>query len=109
MAVEELEAPTPPGRKKRDPFAIVPLDLAAAMTAATNTKRAFVCIALLYAAWRAKGEPFAFTNAQLNRAKVDRFTKQRTLEVLEAAGLIEVKRHPGRSPIVTLKGRLPST
>ena len=110
IAVETLETPAPvKRRKKAEPFAIVPLDLAAAMTEATNTRQALVCILLLYAAWKAKGKPFAFTNALLRQAKINRRVKYRALNALETAGLIKVDWHAGRSPIITLKGRIPST
>lgn len=109
IEIETLETPTIPTRRRKDPFVMVPLDLAAAMAKATNTQQAFVYMALLYAAWRAKGKPFAFTNVQLDQAKIGRFVKRRTLDALQAAGLIEIEQRPGRAPIITLKDCPPQT
>jgi hypothetical protein len=108
IEVETLEARQPTRRRSREEFAMVPLDWANAMTKATDTQRAFVGILLLYAAWRAGGKPFAFTNARLHRAKISSYVKRRTLDTLESAGLIEVERHPGRAPVITLKDPTPT-
>jgi hypothetical protein len=110
IAVGTLEDLTPlKRRQKTKPFAVVPLDLADAMAKATNTQRAFVFILLLYTAWKARGKPFAFTSARLHQAGISHYVKRRTLDALENAGLIRVERHPGRSPIVTLKDFTPLT
>jgi hypothetical protein len=102
IEVETLEDVVQPRRRSRDEaFVIVSLDWANAMTKATNTRQAFVCMLLLYAAWKAKGKPFAFTNTGY-RTKIDRQMKRRTLDALEGAGLIKVERHNGRAPIITL-------
>jgi hypothetical protein len=101
IEVETLEDANPRRRSREAAFVMVPLGWADAMTKATNTRQAFVCILLLYAAWKAKGEPFAFTNTGY-RTKIDRQMKRRTLDALEGAGLIKVERHNGRAPIITL-------
>ena len=101
IEIETLDVAVPRPPTKR--FVKVPLGWAEAATKATNTQQAFVCILLLYAAWKAKGVPFAFTSTRLHRAKISLHVKRRTLDALENAGLIKIERHPGRSPIITLK------
>jgi hypothetical protein len=91
-----------PRRRSREAFVMVPLNWAAAAAKATNTQQAFVCILILYGAWKSKGAPFALTNARLRQAKIDPHVKWRALDALEGAGLIKVERNRGRAPIITL-------
>lgn len=99
----ELKAAAPTKRKKKaDPFAKVPLWFAKAAAEATNTKRALVWVAMIYAAFDAKGLTFSFGNVRLKQLGVHRSTKDRALHQLEEAGLITVERRRGKTPIVTI-------
>jgi len=49
-----------------------------------------------------KSRTIALSNAQASYFSVDRNAKYRALDWLETAGLIEVKRKLGQSPLVTL-------
>jgi hypothetical protein len=61
-----------------------------------------VWIILCYMAWKTKSQTFALPNVLLARYGVNRETKRRTLERLEAAGRIKIQRRHKQSPIVTL-------
>lgn len=49
-----------------------------------------------------KGKPVPISTKLLNNFGVDRFSKSRSIENLEKAGLISVTRKRGRNPIVTV-------
>jgi hypothetical protein len=98
--VEPKPKPKPTGPT----FVKVPLELAVKATKATETPRALVWILLLHRSWKAKSQTFPLSNEVLRGCGISRYAKRHALQQLEAAGLIMVKRLPGRSPIVTLLG-----
>jgi len=101
-----IEITYPPGqkirRKRESTFAMVPLQWAAKMTAATETPKAMVGVWLLYRAWQKKSLTFDVPNEALAAFGISRNTKSRALRQFEAAGLIKVQRRPRKSPLVTL-------
>ena len=106
--VETLETSSPPrqvaktsGKAKR--FAQIPLTWSAVVAKAAGMPKFHVLVMLIHRAWKAKGQPFKFSNAGLKEAGVTRWMKNRVLRDLEAAGVIAVKWSATRSPIVTLR------
>ena len=102
--VETLD--TPPrrgkGKPKREAWAQVPLSWVAEMAKHTNSPRTTVVILLSYLAWKHKSATFPLSGEIANRYGITRYTKSRTLAVLEAAGVIKVDRGHKQSPIITL-------
>ena len=99
----ELEAAAPAKREsKKDVFVKVPLWWIEAATKATRAPQAFVCVWLLYLAWKAGRASFPLPNDRLAKGGVDRRMKRKVLAGLEKAGLIAVDRRHGKTPIVTL-------
>jgi hypothetical protein len=85
-------------------FIKVPLEWAMKATKATGTPKALVWILLQHRAWKTKSQTFPLSNDMLRGCGISRYVKRLTLQQLEAARLITVKRLPGRAPIVTLLG-----
>ena len=80
-----------------------PVPLAWLLTAARLPGRALhVAIALWYAAQLSGAQSVRLSNTLCERFGLDRNAKYRGLELLEATGLVEVKRKCGRSPAVTI-------
>jgi hypothetical protein len=103
ILIEELEIPSMRARKgKQKEFTKLELQWAADTAKATGTPGAMVWIILCYMAWKTKSQTFALPNVLLARYGVNRETKRRTLERLEAAGRIKIQRRHKQSPIVTL-------
>ena len=102
MDVRIKRQPTPVKRKKVDAFVRVPLWWIAAATKATKTRKALVCVELLYASWKAKSSTFSLPNGRLKKLGVSREAKRRALRDLERAGLITVERPTRKTPIVSL-------
>jgi hypothetical protein len=63
-----------------------------------------VALALWYLAGLEKRQNVRITARVLDRFGVSRYAGRRGLAALEYAGLVNVKRHKGRCPIVTLLG-----
>jgi hypothetical protein len=100
IKVEKLD--TPPKRKKREPFALIPLAKAADVCRALNVPGIMVVIVLFYLAWKAKGKSFSFSNELLLRYGVSRFTKYRVLTKLGAAGVIRQRQRGKKTPEITV-------
>jgi hypothetical protein len=99
---ETLDIPAAKTRgKKGEPFVMMPLQWAADMAKAT-TPGAMVWILLRYQSWKTKSKTFPVTNVLLERHGVNRETKRRVLERLEAAGLIKIQHRGRQTPLVTL-------
>jgi hypothetical protein len=99
----ELEAAAPIKRKKKaEPFVKVPLWWATAAAKATRTTKAPVWMRLLHLAWKGQQRTFCLPNGWLAEQGVSRFTKNRALKELEAAGLITIERRRRKSPRVTV-------
>ena len=106
IVVETLEtSPAPKKREAKRPeefFAKVPLQWAAAAAECTDTRRAMVWILLQFEAFRADSNTFRFGNVILARFGINRELKRQILAMLEAAGLIKIKRKPGCAVVITL-------
>jgi hypothetical protein len=89
------------GKAKR--FAQIPLTWSAIVAKAADMPKFHVLVVLAHKAWKAKGRPFTFGNADLKEAGVTRWMKNRVLRDLEDAGVIAVRWSATRSPIVTLQ------
>ena len=102
--IETLDTgpPTKKRQRREETFVQVPLQWASKALAATNSKKAMVCVYLLYCAWRKKSSTFALPNGALAEFGVDRWAKYHALRQLEAAGLTVVERRPRQAPIITL-------
>ncbi|WP_426609322.1 hypothetical protein [Bradyrhizobium sp. McL0616] len=92
----------PSRARKRDTFVQVPLWWAEQAAAATRTPQAMVWIWLLHLSWREHNATFKLPNERLATRGVSHDAKRRALHKLEAAGLIQVTRERGKSPMVTL-------
>lgn len=57
---------------------------------------------LLHLSWKEHSPTFKLPNERLAVRGISRFAKTRALRCLEAAGLIQVLRERGKSPVVTL-------
>jgi hypothetical protein len=90
--------------KQAEPFAQMTLKLTAKAAEALGSPCMLVFAMLVHLAWKAKGQPFPFSNEVLKPYGVSREVKRETLATLEAAGIIKVERHRTRSPVVTLIG-----
>jgi hypothetical protein len=101
IEVETLD-PGGPKRRRADPFVQVPLRWAIEATKAMRTPKALVWVRLLHLRWKYKAQTFCLPNKWLEEQGVSRFVKNRTLNELEANGLIAVERRPHKSPRITL-------
>jgi hypothetical protein len=105
IAVEILDTDKPSTKVRRrrpETFANVPLQWAAKALAATNTRKAMVCVWLIYQAWRTKSPTFVVANRALADCGITPKVKIAALRQLEEAGLIIVEWRPRKSPVVTL-------
>ncbi len=98
VKVRELDQP----RRKTEPFAILPLAQAAKAAAATNCHRLMVWIWLVQQVRKTRAAAVAVSNEALAKYGVGRKAKRLALRQLEAAGLIAVVRHKGKTPVVKL-------
>jgi hypothetical protein len=89
-------------RKRAEPFALLPLSLAARAAAATNTRRALVWVWLVQQARRTGCNAVVMSNEALAGYGVSRKMKALALRQLQEAGLVAVARPAGKAPIVTL-------
>ena len=89
-------------KAKRDAFVQVPLWWAEQAAQATRTPQAMVWLWLLHLSWKEHSPTFKLPNERLAVRGVSRSAKTRALRNLEAAGLIQVARARGKSPMVTL-------
>jgi hypothetical protein len=87
-------------RPKARPFVQVPLDWATAAAVATRSPKTAILIELLYAAWKANGEPVTLPSGRLERVGVGRHIRRRCLVELAEAGLVTIERRPGRPFLV---------
>ena len=87
-----------PGTYIRGPIPLEWLKAAAALPG----KSLHIGLALWLLAEIEKSRTIALSNAQASYFSIDRNAKYRALDWLETAGLIEIKRKLGQSPIVTL-------
>jgi hypothetical protein len=107
--MQAAAANLPPRQRRKkaageDVFVKVPLWWFEQATKVTQTPQAFVCVWLLYLAWKTKKSEFAVPNHMLGKRGVDRHTKYRALVSLEKAGLIKIDRRGGKTLKVTLIG-----
>jgi hypothetical protein len=88
-------------RGMAEPFVKVPLWWADTVFKAAGTPRALICIRLLHLAWKDQSDTVKLSSGWLKRRGISRNTWRRTLQDLEAAGLITVARLRGKAPVVT--------
>jgi hypothetical protein len=70
--------------------------------AAIPGKAVIVALAVWFLAGMKKTSTVKLTRTVLDRFSISRHAAYRCLQRLEAAGLVEVRRHRGRCPVVTL-------
>jgi hypothetical protein len=87
-------------QSKTEPFAMLPLAWAAKAAAATNSRKAMVWIWIIQEARKTGSDTVVVSNEKLARYGVSRRMKDLALRQLEVSGLITVKRHPGKAPLV---------
>jgi hypothetical protein len=104
ILVETLDIPPRKknGKPKKEAWAQVPLLWAAEMAKHANSPRTTVLILLSYLAWKHNSATFPLSSEMARRYGITRYTKSRTLAVLEAAGAIKVDRRHKQSPVITL-------
>ena len=74
-----------------------------AIAARQKGKTLHVAIVIWQLSGMEKNCTVSLSNKQLKEFGVNRFAKARAFEELSKAGLITVERHPGRSPVITIK------
>jgi hypothetical protein len=89
-------------KANRDEFVQVPLWWAEQAVQATKTPQAMVWLWLLHLSWKEHSRTFKLPNGRLAVRGVNRFAKNRALQNLEMAGLIQMTKGRGKSPTVTL-------
>jgi hypothetical protein len=92
----------PVKQKKPDRYIKLPLWFASAAAKATNTRKAMVWIWLVWLALENRSLEFPVPNGRLRQWGVSRYTKDKALRELEAAGLIVVTRQRGKTVRVAL-------
>ena len=93
----------PPRHRPGERFLKGPVPCAWLQRAARLPGKSFhVGIALWQRAGMEKSDTVKLSNGILEDWGTDRYAKARGLKDLEEAGLVSVKRHHGRSPIVTI-------
>lgn len=93
----------PPRHKRGERFLLGPIPLAWLRTAANLPGKTFVVAVLMwFEAGVSKSDTVTLGHRRLGDFGVHRAASYSALEALENAGLVCVKRHPGRSPRVTL-------
>ena len=100
--VKVVEVTPSLARKSTEPFAIVSLADAARVAKATKSARMFVWIWIVHQAKRRKSEWVTVSKGSLVRYGIDKRVKATALAELEEAGLIAVKREPGKATVVKL-------
>ena len=88
--------------RKTEPFAMVPLAWAAKAASATHTAKAVLWLWLVAEVRRTRSDTVTVSNEALAKYGVSRKVKYLGLEQLEKAGLVSVKRHGNKAPIVQL-------
>jgi hypothetical protein len=92
----------PSTKKAPDAFIKLPLWFARAAAQATNTRKALVWIWLVRLTFENRSLEFPVPNGRLRQWGVSRYTKDKALRELEAAGLIVVTRQRGKTVRVAL-------
>ena len=93
----------PPRHKPGSEFLKGPVPLAWLRRAASLPGKVLaVCLALWFKAGATNRREVRLTGKLATRFHVGRKAAARCLKSLEAAGLVSVARHPGRSPVVTI-------
>ena len=70
-------------------------------------KALHVALAICYLAGMNKFKPFRLSHRTLMIFGVSRHAAYRGLRALEMAGLVNVERHPGKNPVITVKELTP--
>src|SRR5450759_2876614 len=66
-------------------------------------KTLHVALAICYLAGMNKLKPFRLTRRTIKVFGVSRHAAYRALGAMEEAGLVDVERHPGKNPVITVK------
>jgi hypothetical protein len=93
-----------PGSKKKwqRKFVKVPWSWIEKLTFSNSANTYRLALHLLYEHWKGNGPIKVSNNAAVSEASITRHAKRRALLELETLGLIQVERHPRRSPLVTI-------
>lgn len=93
----------PPRHRQSEKFLRGPIPLNWIAQAARLPGKAFqVGMALWFLSGIKRSRTVALSGSVLEEFGVNRYAAYRGLKVLEDAGLVSAKRHPGRNPIVTI-------
>ena len=104
MPLDLVKADRLPQHKKGELFLRGPVPMKwLAIAARQKGKALHVAIVIWQQAGMKKSSTVSLPNKQLKEFGVDRFAKARALKELSKVGLITVERHPGRSPVITIK------
>jgi hypothetical protein len=90
--------------KRKEQFVKVPMSVIDAVSKSIRDKTYPVLIHLLHESWKAHGKPVKVPNEFLAGLGISRHAKTEALKKLERAGVISVKRRPGKSPVVKIVG-----
>ena len=96
------KAAAAPHARRQDRFIIVPVPWADRLAAARHASTLKLALHLLHENWKTGGRPVPLTNLLAVNLGVSRRSKWRGLNELERLKLVEVKRRPRKSPLVTL-------
>jgi hypothetical protein len=94
--------PTARHRRMENAFVQVPLKLAAEAAAASNTRKCFVFLWLLYEAWRLNSTTIPLPNGALKQYGITPKQKMRALIDYEKASLIQVQKTKRQAVTVQL-------
>ena len=95
---------TPPRHKKGEEFLKGPIPLPWLSAASRLPGKALaVALALWFRAGLTKSRTVKVGSQLLSRFNVGRKSVSRCLRAMEEVGLVDVERHPGRCPVVTIR------
>jgi hypothetical protein len=94
--------PQRPKKRWRRKFVQVPWGWVFKLSFSRSANTYRLALYLLYEHWKADGKPIKLSNVgALQGADVRRHAKWRALLELETLDLVQIERHPGRSPRIT--------
>jgi hypothetical protein len=94
--------PGKPTKKWRRQYVQLPWTWIERLQAAKRVSTWRLAVWIIYEHWRSGGQPVVLSNVLSKAEGLSRRSKWRALAELESLGLVQVKRHPGRAPRLTL-------